>query len=156
MHPFSCCKTPCYTNSKLVSPEKHGLQFLKGSSYVRTAAAAVVTLCLLLSDSACGKDHQPACLHLGFLHLYGGDGFKRVRRSLLLFCCCCREASGLRRQLLLASPLPHPPNVCAVFCTCRGNLAWRPCTSEGVLLDQAFPSQRGCFSCAPVKPFQAA
>lgn len=28
--------------------------------------------------SACDKDHQPACLHLGFMHLYGGEGFKQV------------------------------------------------------------------------------
>lgn len=40
---------------------------------------------LFFSDSACGKDHQPACLHLGFMHLYGGEGFKRVR----IYKCVC-------------------------------------------------------------------
>ena len=40
--------------------------------------ARSLPLCIV-SDSACGKDHQPACLHLGFMHLYGGEGFKRVR-----------------------------------------------------------------------------
>lgn len=30
-------------------------------------------------EMACNKGHQPACLHVGFLHLYGGEGLEQVR-----------------------------------------------------------------------------
>lgn len=34
--------------------------------------------CYSLPDMACEGDHQPACYHMGYLLLYGGDGFKQV------------------------------------------------------------------------------
>eukprot|EP00904_Undaria_pinnatifida_P001080 jgi/Undpi1/10973/HiC_scaffold_30.g13274.m1 len=69
-------------------------------------------------DSACGKDHQPACLHLGFLHLYGGDGFKRdIKKAHSVLDSSCQggladSCNMLAKQLLRRDgkgPIPRDP-----------------------------------------------
>eukprot|EP00903_Cladosiphon_okamuranus_P009092 g8690.t1 len=69
-------------------------------------------------DSACGKDHQPACLHLGFMHLYGGEGFKRdMKKATEVLDSSCSggladSCNMLAKQLLRQDgkgPIPRDP-----------------------------------------------